>query len=184
MENKFRNKTIRKPSSSKKTISIFSVEDVPKSSTLTIEECKKETKKDEKTISNKSEPVRSDSMNPDFISLLSAESVSALKKPWLRLERGIRIQKFRQFASEFLDSEGTNLSEKEKDLLVKSLVACNDTKLLNSKQSVIYDSDEGKIVDIKGLKMTRSSDGNVSFKIETSRPTKRSKPSESKIEFE
>ena len=178
MENKIRNKTLRKPSSSKKSISIFSVEDVPKSSTLTIEDHKKESK------DSIDKSTKSNDMNPDFISLLSAESTSALKKPWLRLERGMRIQKFRQFASEYIDSEGLKLNEKEKDLLVKSLVACNDTKLLNSKQSVVYDSDLGKIVDIKGLKMTRTSDESVSFKIETSRPTKRSKQSESKIEFE
>jgi hypothetical protein len=41
----------------------------------------------------------------------------------------------------------------------------NDKKLLNSKNAVIYDADEQKIKEIKGLVMHRSSDGKVLFQV-------------------
>ena len=169
MEAKTRNKTLRKNSSTKKSIglNVFSIEDAKKPATISID--------DSKTI------------DPGFFSFLTAESVSALKKPWLRLERGARIQKFRQFADEYVvceeDEESKKLTASEKEILVKFLVSSNDSKLLNSKQSVLYDLEESKIKDIKGLKMIKDEEGNVSFKIEAARATKRSKQSESKIEI-
>lgn len=163
MEQKNRNKTIRKPSSSKKITNVFSIEEGENTTPISIEETKS-------------------TINPGFFSFLKAESVSALKKPWLRLERGMRIQKFRQFASEYVDESGKKLEDKQKDILVKTLISLNDSKLLNSKQSVIYDLDEGKIKDIKGLKLMKEDDGSIIFKIEGSRSTKRVKHSESKIE--
>ena len=166
MDNKRTNKTLRKSSTKKPALNVFSIEESEKHLPIKIEETK--------------------SLDPGFFSFLQAETNSALKKPWLRLERGIRIQKFRQFAENYsddADSDDKKLTSIEKEILVKYLVSANDAKLLNSKQSVLYDSDEGIIKDIKGLKMIRSDDL-VSFKIEVSRPTKRSKPSESKIGLE
>jgi hypothetical protein len=163
MEHKNRNKTLRKPSSSKKITSVFSIEEGEKHTPISIEETRS-------------------TLDPGFFSFLKAESISALKKPWLRLERGMRIQKFRQFASEYVDEYGKKLEEKERDILFKTLVSSNDLKLLNSKQSVVYDLDEGKIKDIKGLKLIKEDDGSIVFKIEGSRPTKRAKHIESKIE--
>jgi hypothetical protein len=171
MDSKRTNKTLRKSSTKKPALNVFSIEESEKHLPIKIEEVKAT---DAKTL------------DPGFFSFLQAETNSALKKPWLRLERGIRIQKFRQFAETYnndIESDEKRLTSAEKDLLIKYLVSVNDAKLLNSKQSVLYDSDEGLIKDIKGLKMIRSDDL-VSFKIEASRPTKRSKPSESKIELE
>lgn len=172
MDVKRANKTLRKPTSTKKpALNVFSIEESEKHLPIRIEETRS---------------IDTKSLDPGFFSFLHAESVSALKKPWLRLERGTRIQKFRQFAEIYsyeVDGEEKKLTNNEKEILVKALVSANDAKLLNSKQSVIYDSDEGKLSDIKGLKMIRS-DGIVSFKIEIARATKRSKPSESKIELE
>ncbi len=171
MDSKRINKTLRKSSTKKPALNVFSIEESEKHLPIKIEEVK---------------PTDSKTLDPGFFSFLQAETNSALKKPWLRLERGIRIQKFRQFAENYsynIDSEEKKLSSAEKEILIKFLVSANDAKLLNSKQSVLYDSDDGVIKDIKGLKMIRSDD-NVSFKIEASRPTKRSKPSESKIELE
>lgn len=93
----------------------------------------------------------------------SAESAAAFMKPWLRLERGLRLGRFRVFAEEYPD-----LTVEERDILWKALVKFNDAKLLNTKQQIQYE--EGKIVGIRGLKMVRG-DTTV-FKIET-RPTKR-----------
>ena len=179
MEHKFRNKTVRKPSSTKK-ITI---------STLTTDESKK------KGI----EIEEKKSIDPGIFSFLNAESISALKKPWLRLERGTRMQKFRQFADDYeysnqstIDSTSEHsdehsskkLTSAEKDNLIKVLVTANDEKQLNSKQNVIYDIDSGKIVSIKGLKMVKNDEGVSSFKIELSKPTKRAKHVESKIELD
>lgn len=171
MDGKRTNKTLRKSSTKKPALNVFSIEESEKHLPIKIEEVKST---DAKTL------------DPGFFSFLQAETNSALKKPWLRLERGIRIQKFRQFAETYnndIESDEKKLTTAEKDILIKYLVSVNDAKLLNSKQSVLYDSDEGIIKDIKGLKMIRSDDI-VSFKIEVSRPTKRSKPSESKIGVE
>ena len=173
MDNKNRNKTLRKPSSSKRITNVFSIEEGSKTLPITIEETKSTS-----------------SIDPGFFSFLKAESVSALKKPWLRLERGMRIQKFRQFASEYMDEAGKHLNEKEKEIFVKTLISLNDSKQLNSKQSVNYDLEEGKIKDIKGLKLIREESddsSSITFKIEgtrTTRGTKKVKHSESKIEHE
>lgn len=102
------------------------------------------------------------------MAFFDAESASAFQRPWLRLERGLRLQKFRQFADEY---PGLNVEEKE--LLLKILVKANDAKILNTKQQIQYENE--KIQTIRGLKMTRIGDSPATFKIDTSptRPTKR-----------
>ncbi len=97
-------------------------------------------------------------------SFLSAESASAFLKPWLRLERGLRIQRFRAFAEEYPD-----LTADERDALFKALVKANDAKILNTKQQIQYE--DGKIVGIRGLRVIPGTP--TQFKIDTSRPTKR-----------
>lgn len=104
-------------------------------------------------------------MDTAMTSFFSAESASAFLKPWLRLERGLRLQRFRIFAEEYPD-----LTTEERDVLNKTLVKFNDAKILNTKQQIQYE--EGKIVGIRGLKAIRGASGTV-FKIDTSRPTKR-----------
>jgi hypothetical protein len=96
----------------------------------------------------------------------SAESASAFRKPWLRVERGLRIQRLRQFAEEYPD-----LTTEEKDVLFKFLVKANDAKQLNTKQQIHYEEVEGKIVGIRGLKWIR--DEVIVFKIEPPRSIKR-----------
>jgi hypothetical protein len=108
-------------------------------------------------------------MDTAMTSFFSAESASAFMKPWLRLERGLRLGRFRVFAEEYPD-----LTAEEREILWKALVRFNDAKLLNTKQQIQYE--EGKIVGIRGLKMIRSESG-TTFKIET-RPTKRTKVKE------
>ena len=98
-----------------------------------------------------------------------AESHAAsTTKPWLRLERGIRLQKLRTFAESY-----PGLSIEEKENLNKALVKANDSKLLNTKQQLVYE--EGKILSIRGLKIIRDGDPthSASFKIEVHRLTKK-----------
>ena len=108
-------------------------------------------------------------MDPALMSLLATESATALKRPWLRLERGARLQKFRAYAEASLEMT----TSAEKDILYKALVTANDAKLLNSKQQVVYDSESGVISDIKGLRITRIGTAPPTVKIEAARPTKK-----------
>jgi hypothetical protein len=92
----------------------------------------------------------------------------SLTKPWLRLDRGMRMQKLRTFADNY---EGLNAEDKEN--LYKYLIKANDSKLLNTKQQINYDN--GAVQAIKGLKIIRTGDPAepATFKIETHRATKR-----------
>jgi hypothetical protein len=95
-----------------------------------------------------------------------AESVAAsTTKPWLRLERGLRLQKLRTFAEAY-----PGLTIDEKEALYKILAKANDAKLLNTKQQIVYE--HGKILSIRGLKGVRTGD-TTSFKIEVHRQTKK-----------
>jgi len=121
-----------------------------------------------KTIKHSRDALNTE-MDPALVSFLTTESATALKKPWLRLERGIRLQKFRAFAE--ASAEMTIPAEKE--ILYRALVKANDEKLLSSKQQVVYDIESGTIVDIKGLRITRIGTAPPSVKLEVARPTKK-----------
>jgi len=113
-------------------------------------------------------------MDTAMTSFFTAESACAFMKPWLRLERGLRLGRFRVFAEEYPD-----LTVEEREVLWKSLSRFNDAKLLNTKQQIQYE--EGRIVGIRGLKLLRS-DGCATFKIET-RPTKRTKGTKEEVDI-
>jgi len=121
-----------------------------------------------KTIKHSRDALNTE-MDPALVSFLTTESATALKRPWLRLERGIRLQKFRAFAE--VSAEMTTPAEKE--ILYRALVKANDEKMLNSKQQVVYDIETGVIVDIKGLRIVRIGTAPPTVKIEVARPTKK-----------
>jgi hypothetical protein len=101
--------------------------------------------------------------------LFAAEAASvSLTKPWLRLERGIRMQKLKTFADTY-----DGLSVEDKDNLYKYLIRANDAKLLNTKQQIQYE--HGIVQAIKGLKIIRTGNPTeaATFKIEITRATKR-----------
>lgn len=101
--------------------------------------------------------------------LLDAETTATLTtKPWLRLERGLRIQKLRLFADAY-----PGLSDEEKESLHSFLARANDAKQLNTKSQITYE--EGRIQSIKGLRVIRSGDPTEApiFKIDGGRQTKR-----------
>ena len=109
-------------------------------------------------------------MNTSFTNLMDAESAAAFLKPWLRLERGLRLQRFRMFADTY-----PGLTAEEKEALCKVLIKANDARMLNTKQQIQYE--DGKIQSIRGLRMTRVGDGPAVFKIDVTRPTKKKKDS-------
>ena len=101
--------------------------------------------------------------------LLEAETAAALTtKPWLRLERGLRIGKLRAFAEAY-----PGLSATEKESLHAFLVKANDNKQLNTKSQITYE--DGRVHSIKGLKVIRSGDPAEPpiYKIDGGRQTKR-----------
>lgn len=113
-------------------------------------------------------PIES-SHEKQFNSFFEAESAAtALTKPWLRLERGFRLQKIRAFAEAY-----PGLSVQEKDNLIKALVKANDAKLLNTKTQIQYEN--GVIQSIKGLKIIKTGDPlqPAVFKIDATRATKK-----------
>jgi hypothetical protein len=99
-----------------------------------------------------------------FVNFLNDEANGAYRRPWHRLERGLRINRLKKFA----DEEGAKLSLSTEDIANLNallLKAHNDKKILNSKTSVIYDVAEEKIKEIKGLVMHRGADGKVLFQV-------------------
>lgn len=113
--------------------------------------------------------VAAEGIAKHFTNFFEAESAAiSLTKPWLRLERGIRLQKYRAFAEAY-----PGLLPAEQDALYKMLVRANDAKLLNTKQQIVYEN--GVIQAVKGLTIIRTGDPSVpaTFKIEIARATKR-----------
>lgn len=111
----------------------------------------------------------SHALEKSFATFFAAETANTLlTKPWLRLERGLRLQKLRAFAAAY-----PGLSPTEQTALYEFLVAANDARALNTKSQITYE--EGVIQSIKGLKVIRSGDLGAPpvFKIEASRQTKR-----------
>ena len=109
------------------------------------------------------------SSSSNTVEFFAAESAAtALTKPWLRLERGLRLQRFRAYAEAY-----PGLSASEKTRLYDVLVAANDKKLLNTKQQVTYEN--GIIQSIRGLKVIRTGDAAepAVIKIEPPQVTKR-----------
>lgn len=106
------------------------------------------------------------SFEKNLTNFFEAESsASSNTKPWLRLERGIRLQKIRTFAE-----EQTEYSKEEQNALIQMLTKANDAKVLNTKQQIQYEN--GKIQSIRGLRKL-TGEGEPTFKIEVSRPTKK-----------
>ena len=103
------------------------------------------------------------------VDFFQAESTAtSLAKPWLRLERGLRLQKFRTYAESY-----PGLTTDEQKDLYNFLLRANDNKQLNTKQQVAYEN--GSIQSIRGLKVIRTGDVKVPavFKIEAARLTKK-----------
>lgn len=99
----------------------------------------------------------------NLLQFLDQDAGGAYKRQWHRLERGLRLNRLRKFASE--EAERLNLSEPEKNNLYALLAKSLDKKLLNSKTSVIYDQEKESIAEIKGLIMHRNSEGQVLFQL-------------------
>ena len=103
------------------------------------------------------------SVNESLQKLIAAEAGTAYKRPWHRLERGLRLNRLRAFTEDLAVKRG--LKESEKQSLLTLLTKSLDKKMLNSKTSVEYDPDEEIIKEIKPLVMHQSATGEVLFQL-------------------
>jgi hypothetical protein len=102
-------------------------------------------------------------VNENLQRIIDSDASSLYRRPWHRLERGMRLNRLRLFANEM--AETRSLKPSEKDALLGLLTRALDKKLLNSKTSVEYDPEEEKIKEIKPLVMHPSSTGEVLFQL-------------------
>ena len=72
---------------------------------------------------------------------LATDAENSLKRPWHKLERGLRIGRIREFVSR--EAERLKLDAEDTDALFKLLTKALDRKLLNSKSVVIYRGNKG-----------------------------------------
>lgn len=100
--------------------------------------------------------------NDELDRILEGGVNDAYKRPWHRLERGLRLNRIRAFVNE--EAGRVNLSEVESMQLLALLQKSLEKKILNSKTTVIYDQEEEKIKEIKGLVSHRESDGQLKYK--------------------
>ncbi len=102
-------------------------------------------------------------VNESLAKLLDSEANVAYKKPWHRLERGLRINRLRLFTQEM--TKNRQLKPEETDALFTLLMKALDKKLLNSKTAVVYDPDQERITEIKHLVFHENAAGNAVFSL-------------------
>ncbi len=102
-------------------------------------------------------------VNESLAKLLDSEANIAYKKPWHRLERGLRINRLRLFTQEM--TKNRQLKPEETDALFTLLMKAMDKKLLNSKTAVVYDPDQERITEIKHLVFHENAAGNAVFSL-------------------
>jgi Fe-S-cluster containining protein len=95
--------------------------------------------------------------------MLNAEANSAYKRPWHRLDRGLRLNRIRAFTESMSKARG--LKESEQAALLSMLTKALDRKVLNSKTCVVYDKEKEEITEIKPLIMHQYALGEVLFQI-------------------
>ena len=104
-------------------------------------------------------------VNDSLQKLIDAEAVTAYKRPWHRLERGLRLNRLRAFADDMAEKRGLKEGEKVALLTLLSKALDDKKKLLNSKTSVDYDEQEEKIKEIKPLVMHVTATGEAVFQL-------------------
>lgn len=96
-----------------------------------------------------------------FLQFLTTNSENAYARPWHRLERGLRLNRLRLFAQE--EMERCSLTEQDQTALFQMLTKALDKKSLNSKTVVTYDTEQQKILELKGLVSHKRADGRIVY---------------------
>ena len=95
--------------------------------------------------------------------MLSQDADNALKRPWHKLERGLRIGRLRDYVAR--ETEKMKLCEEDSTALFKLLCVALDRKLLSSKAAVSYDHETEQITEIKGLVSHSASTGRTKYQL-------------------
>jgi hypothetical protein len=107
--------------------------------------------------------------------LLDNGAQEAYKRPWHRIERGLRLNRLRIFIEEV--SPQFSMSEDEKKSFFLFLQKSLDNKLLNTIKVVQYNPELQRIASIKGLEIKRNPSGVLKWafkqKIEGTRKKKK-----------
>ena len=92
-----------------------------------------------------------------FRNLLDESARDAFRRPWHRLERGLRLNRLRMYIEEM--SAQCSFTAAEKEAFFKFLAGALDRRLLNTHKIVDYVPELQKIKTIQGLEVRRVSDG-------------------------
>ena len=97
--------------------------------------------------------------SPGLEQFLNVNASEAYRRPWHRLERGLRLNRIRRFID--AEKERMTLADADVAQLTILLHKAMDKKLLNSKTAVIYDMEKEEIQEIKGLVYHKAADGRI-----------------------
>jgi len=96
-----------------------------------------------------------------FRNLLDESAREAFRRPWHRLERGLRLNRLRMYVEEV--SAQCSFVQDEKDRFFAFLQNALDRKLLNTHKIVEYLPELQKIKSIKGLEVRRTPTGEAKW---------------------
>jgi hypothetical protein len=98
-------------------------------------------------------------LNADLENFLNLNASEAYKRPWHRLERGLRLNRIRSFVE--AEKVRLSLTDEDTDYLKGKIEKALEKKLLNSKTCVVYDQDKEEILEIKGLVYHKTAEGRI-----------------------
>ena len=104
-------------------------------------------------------PTPSYGINADLEQFLNLNASEAYKRPWHRLERGLRLNRIRNFVES--EKKRMSLSDEDTEYLKAKIDKALEKKLLNSKTCVVYDQEKEEIQEIKGLVYHKMADGRI-----------------------
>jgi hypothetical protein len=98
-------------------------------------------------------------LNAELENFLNVNASEAYKRPWHRLERGLRLNRIRSF----VEAEKTRLAltDEDSEYLKGKIEKALEKKLLNSKTCVVYDLEKEEIQEIKGLIYHKTAEGRI-----------------------
>ena len=112
---------------------------------------------------------------------LNQDAGNALKRPWHKLERGLRIGRLREFV--LRETDHLKLCQEDSDTLFKLLLRGLDHKMLSSKAAVTYDCQLEQITEIKGLVAHTLSTGRTKYQLLEKKSGTTQKKRVSKVEL-